>query len=229
MSGPAADFPVPLRLALVDDDTVMREGLPLLVPTVGTWVTYRDCDELLSARPDVDLILLDLHLHGAGRQGLVEGVGAVRLVVESGYPVCVHTNERRRAVLLGCLLAGARGVVHKAEPLPVLIDAIRRSASGETVMTQAMVGVAELADRREPFPTLTPRQREILAARARGEGYQSIASRMSIARRTAEEHWAAVAAKFTDFLRTHSPADLERLLGLEPGDLHDWNQPHGGS
>ena len=69
--------------------------------------------------------------------------------------------------------------------------------------------------------TLTERQRVILSARARGEKFDSIARRLFISRKVAEEHWAAVARKYASFLRDHSPADLERLLGLEPVDLTD--------
>jgi two-component system nitrate/nitrite response regulator NarL len=71
------------------------------------------------------------------------------------------------------------------------------------------------------MPSLTERQRTILSARARGEKFESLARRLFVSRKVAEEHWAVVARKFAGFLRDHSPADLERLLGLDPGDLVD--------
>jgi DNA-binding NarL/FixJ family response regulator len=126
-------------------------------------------------------------------------------------------------VLAGCLAAGASGIVHKAEPIAALRTAISRVASGEFVITQALVGLAELVERLGELPTLSPRQREVLSARARGESFRSIAQRLFISPRVAEEYMAVVTAKFADFLRDHSAADLERLLGLAPGDLLDWS------
>ena len=83
--------------------------------------------------------------------------------------------------------------------------------------------ISELAERRHLLPSLTQRQRQILSARARGEKFESIGRRLFITKKVAEEHWSIIAKKFAEFLHDHSPADLERLLGLEPGDLVDWS------
>lgn len=72
------------------------------------------------------------------------------------------------------------------------------------------------------LPSLTQRQRQIRSARARGEKFESIGRRLFISKTVAEEHWSIIARKFAEFLHNHSPADLERLLGLEPGDLVEW-------
>lgn len=219
---PTAGAPISrrrVRVASVDDDTVIRHGLPLLLTDVDVVCSYPGIDGLLRDAPQVDLVLLDLVLKGTGGTGLVQGAAATRAVARAGYPVLIYTNERRPAVLVACLTAGARGIIHKAEPLDALETAIVAVAGGAVVITQALIGLAELAERRGELPTLTDRQRQILAARARGEPFQSIAERLYIARKTAEEHMAVVNGKFADFLRDHSPADLERLLGIAPGDV----------
>ena len=87
------------------------------------------------------------------------------------------------------------------------------------MITPALVGLSDLAERRGSLPTLTPRQRQILSARAGGEPFQSIADRLYINRKIAEEHMAIVSAKFADYLYGHCAADLERRLGLAPGDV----------
>lgn len=219
---PTTDAPTPrrrVRVASVDDDTVIRHGLPLLLTNVDVVGSYPGIDGLLQDAPQVDLVLLDLVLQGTGGPGPVQGSAATRAVARAGYPILIYTNERRPAVLVACLTAGARGIIHKAEPIDALETAIIAVADGEVVITQALVGLAELAERRGELPALTDRQRQILAARARGEPFQSIAERLYIARKTAEEHMAVVNGKFADFLRDHSPADLERLLGIAPGDV----------
>jgi two-component system nitrate/nitrite response regulator NarL len=214
-----------VAVAVVDDDTVIREGLPHLLPGVRVAVSVSSVEELLSVRPRVDVVLLDLVLTGTGRTGVRQGAAAVEAVAAAGHRVLIYTNERRREVLVGCMAAGAQGVVHKAEPLAALAEAVAAVASGRVVITQALVGLAELAERRGGLASLTPRQREILSARARGEAFRSIAERLFISKKTAEEHMAVVTAKFAGFLRDHSPADLERELGLGPGDLLDPRRP----
>jgi DNA-binding NarL/FixJ family response regulator len=208
-----------VRVAAVDDDTVIRNGLPLLLPGIDFVATFEDVDALLAAAPEVDLVLLDLVLTGTGKLGVRHGGEAITAVTGAGYRVLIYTNERRRSVLAACLSAGASGVIHKAEPVPALEAAIRDVAGGQVVITPALVGLAELAERRGGLHALTPRQRQILSARARGEPFQSIANRLFISRKTAEEHMAVVSAKFADFLRDHSAADLERELGIAPGDV----------
>ncbi len=208
-----------LVLAVVDDDTVIREGVPLLLPDAGPMRCFPDIESLLATAPRTDVVLLDLVLAGTGRTGMLQGTGGVRAVTAAGHRALIYTNERRREVLAACLAAGARGIVHKAEPIDSLRQAIIRVADGGIQITPALTGLAELVERHGSLPTLTERQREILSARARGESFASIAGRMYISRRTAEDHMATVAVKFAHFLRDHSPADLERHLGVGPGDI----------
>jgi len=209
-----------LTVAIIDDDTVIREGLPLLLPDLRLPPTYGDVETFLADRPSVDVVLQDLVLTGTGRGRPLQGAAAIRLTA-AGYRVLIYTNERRREALAGCLAAGARGVVHKAESLTALRHAITAVARGDIVITPALVGLAEVVERRGSLPALTPRQQAVLSARARGEPFHSIAQRLFISKRTAEDHMDVVARKFADYLRSHSPADLERLLALGPGDLLD--------
>ena len=207
-----------IRVASVDDDTVIRRGLPLLLDAVDVVGSFAEVEEFLSAALDVDVVLLDLVLTGTGKAA-TQGAAAIRAITSAGHPVLIYTNERRRHVLTACLAAGASGVIHKAEPVEELEQAIQAVAGGEIVITQALVGLAELAERRGGLAELSPRQREVLSARARGERFQSIADRLFISRKTAEGYMAEVNAKFAEFLRDHSPADLERFLGIAPGDV----------
>lgn len=178
-----------------------------------------DSVEALLAQPvHVDVVLLDLEL-ATSLKRTVQGGAAVRAVSDAGYRVLIYTSEMRRDVLAGCLSLGARGVVGKTEPIDALEHAVRAVAAGQVVMTQTMVGLVEVADRRGLIGGLTTRQREVLSARARGESFQSIGRRLFISARTVEDHWAQVAIKFADYLVDHSAADLERRLGLGPGDL----------
>ena len=219
---PAGQTALP-AVVLVDAETVSREGLPLLVPELRFVATFDSTESLLAARPAADVVILEMHLGGTGGRPVSQRTEAVRSVVEAGYRTCLYTSERNRHLLVACLVAGASGIVHKAEPLDALTTAVLAVAQDRVVITQALVGLAELAERRHLLPSLTQRQRQILSARARGEKFESIGRRLFITKKVAEEHWSIIAKKFAEFLHDHSPADLERLLGLEPGDLVDWS------
>jgi DNA-binding NarL/FixJ family response regulator len=212
------------RVACVDSNTVIREGLPNLLSRVQVTAAYDSVEALLTDRPDVDVVLLDLVLRHSDNQALHQGAAAVRTAVQAGYRVIIHTDERRREVLAGCLALGARGIVHKSESLAVLEQAVLDVIEGAVVTTNALVGLAEVVERHGELPSLSARQRQILSARARGESFRSIAERLFISRKTAEGHMELIVAKFAEYLREHSPADLERLLGLGPGDVFDWSQ-----
>jgi DNA-binding NarL/FixJ family response regulator len=212
-----------LTAAVIDAETSSRLGLPLLLTRVAFTGLYETTEQFLADPRGGAVVVMDLHLGGIGRSPARQRLDAVRAVVDAGYRVCVYTGERTNTVLVAALVAGASGIVHKAESMDQLADALNRVAAGETVVTSAVAGLAELADRRHLIPRLTLRQQQILSARARGEKFESIARRLFISKKVAEEHWAAIAAKFADFLHQHSAADLERLLGLDPGDLLDWS------
>ena len=206
---------------LVDAETITRRGLPLLLRGVN-FVGVFDCTEqLVEEHPPAEVVVVDVLLGGAGGRQVRQRSEAVRSLAKAGYRVCVYTAERGRHVLVGCLSAGASAIVHKSEPLGALEHAIREVAADHVTITQSLIGLAELAEHRLALPSLTDRQRHILSARARGEKFESIGRRLYISKKVAEEHWSVVAHKFADFLQDHSPADLERLLGLEPGDLMD--------
>ncbi|MCT1460280.1 response regulator [Aestuariimicrobium sp. p3-SID1156] len=209
------------RVLLVEDLVVMRQGFALCHPTLDVVGTYDSTEELLeSGPPEADLIILDLQLRTPdGSQH--QGTEAVENVAGLGIPICLYTSESRRLVLARCLRAGAHGVVHKQEPLEEATRAFHAVAAGATCVSGFLLGLAELLERSGDLPDLSPRQRQVLAARARGEKWDSIARRLYITPSVAREHMDAVNRKLADHLQSASPADLERALGLAPGDLLD--------
>lgn len=213
-----------VSVACVDDDTLIREGVARLLVGLNVVAAFARVEALLTAHPDVDVVLLDLSIpaaSGASASDVIQGVQGVAAVAHAGYRVLIYTNERRREVLAGCLAAGANGVVHKSEPLTAVVEAARQVAAGQVVITTALTGLAEAIARRGTMAPLSPRQGEVLRARARGESFKSIGARLHIAPKTAEEYMSEVTKKFAEYLRHHSAADLERRLGVGPGDLLD--------
>lgn len=209
------------RAVVIDDSTVVRFGMPLMHPELDITATYAGIEQFLVDAPDVDLVILDLRLSASASDGVRQGPTAIRAVRAAGYRICLFTDERRRLVLAQCMRAGAQGVVHKSDPVETASAAFRTVAEGGTVITQSLVGLAEVLERRGGLPELTARQRQVLAGRARGETWAEIASRLYVTEGVAREHMSAVNAKFAAYLQGASPGDMERQLGLAPGDLLD--------
>lgn len=162
-----------LTAAVIDAETSSRLGLPLLLPDVEFVGLYETTEQFLADPPQASVVVMDLHLAGIGQSPIRQRLDAVRAVVDAGYRVCVYTGERTNTVLVAALVAGAQGIVHKAESMNQLATALHQVAGGESVVTSALAGLAELADRRHLIPTLTPRQQQVLSARARGEKFES--------------------------------------------------------
>lgn len=205
-------------VAVVDAHPVSRVALPLALPDLVWTGAAATAADLVAAAPPADVVVLALHADGAVAAPGPAWAGTVRSLVAAGYPVCLSTGERRPSVLRGCLAAGALALVHATDPLADLHAGIRAAAAGRRLVTATLAGLVDPGRPGPDRPALTERQREVLSARARGEKFESIARRLYISRKVAEEHWAAVARKYAPFLADHSPADLERLLGLEPAD-----------
>lgn len=209
------------RVAVIDDDTLVREAVALRLPDIEVVVQAADLRSFHAAAvppAGVDVVLLDLRLSGPDGAG-VQGRTAVSELAGAGYRVLIYTNDRRPVVLAGCLAAGALGLVHKTEPIGALRSAIDVVVGDGHRISTEVAGVAEVLAHRGLLPSLPPRQVEVLQGRARGETFASIARRLHLSERTVESYMREVGLKFADYLATHSAADLERELGLAPEDL----------
>jgi len=213
---------------VIDDGALTRHQFQPAFPELDVVGTFATVDAFLSEAPGVDLVVLDLMLSTNAQDGSVlQGPAAIRLLTRRGYRVCLYTDERRPLVLAHCLAAGATGLTRKSDDLPLTNNAFIRAARGEAVVARSIVGLAELLSRRGQLPELTPRQTQVLAGRARGEDWKSIARRLGITTATATDHLEKVVNKTVLYLHAAgldpdaSPADIEHALGLTPGDLMD--------
>jgi len=207
---------------VVDDTTVMRHSLPLLMPTIDFVGSYPHVEGLLAERRAADVVILDLHLVNAAQPGIRQGVSAIRTLVDAGYRVCAYTQEERRFVLAACLAAGASGVVAKTAGLAEAAEAFEQVAAGEVVIPLPLVGLVEALVRRRSVTLLSPRQREVLSGRARGMTYAELARRMFLSEATLRGYWADLCRVVSSYLQEAAPGDLEHALGLGPGDLVDY-------
>lgn len=196
------------RLAVIHPSAVIRAGIPLLLTGFTVTGQFATTERFLEQRPAAEIVMLDIPASAAA------DAAPMRRLARAGYRVCLYTAETRPAVLIRYLTAGARGLVAQSDSVEALAGALARIAAGGTVISPTHAGLPTSGPL---WHQPTPRQLQILSGRARGETFHSIARRLEISERTAQDHWSAIARRFDVFLKTHSPADLERSLGLDGG------------
>jgi DNA-binding NarL/FixJ family response regulator len=178
---------VTVRVILVDDHPVVREGLRAMlaaepdIAVVGEGASGEDAVRLAAAeRPDV--VLMDLRMPGIG------GVAATaRIVGASHSRVLVVTTYDTDADILRAVEAGATGYLLKDTPRPHLAEAVRAAARGETVLAPPVA--AKLVSRvRAPAPALTAREVDVLRHVARGLSNAEVGRELFIAEATVKTH-----------------------------------------
>ncbi|PZR52595.1 DNA-binding response regulator [Xylanimonas oleitrophica] len=212
----AADRPA---VAVVDDAAVFREAIGLLMPSLRVTRSAATAEELLRHRPQVDLVLLDLHLANGTQPGVRQGVAAVRALSRAGYRVCVYSQEERPFVLAACLAAGAVGMVPKSAPTARAERDFVEAARGGTVVPPTVAGLLDVLVRRGAITLLSERQRQVLHGRARGLSYGRLARELHTGESTLRGYWADITRALSLYLAESTPAEVEHALGLAPGDL----------
>lgn len=199
MTIPAADA---LRLLLVDDHPLARQGLRVLVagqhPDASVAEAANSAEALrLAATGTPDLILLDLHMPDSEPPSilcvkLLEAAPRTAIVLVTAFD---QLNE-----IKACLAVGARGCLLKDIDEEGLADAMRRALAGERVL-DPRIG-QRLADEyvdalgsERPAIQLTPRERAVLLLLAEGESNRAIAANLHLAENTVKGYVAQLMEK----------------------------------
>lgn len=210
-----------LRVALVEDIATLRDALPVLMPELRFVATYSKVEPLLVELPPADVVLLDLHLVNLKQPAVRQGISTVQAVAEAGYRVCLYTQEERRFVLAAAMAAGARGLIPKSAPTPHAVETVRAVAAGKLVVPHSVVALAAVLARRGGLTILSPRQRQVLAGRAKGQTYAELAAELHLAESTLRGYWQDILKAIRAYLGETAPSAIEHALGLGAGDLVD--------
>jgi DNA-binding NarL/FixJ family response regulator len=208
---------------VVDDHPMWREGVSRDLATAGYAVVAATGEGkqavriAAAARPDV--VVLDLQLPDVSGveviAGLRDGLPGVRVLMLSA------SGEQQH--VLDAMKAGATGYLLKSAGLAEFLDAVSRTAAGDTVFTPGLAGLVLGEFRRlasdptgpEPgAPKLTERETEVLRLVAKGMSYRQIAQRLVLSHRTVQNHVQNTLGK----LQLHNRVELTRYAieqGLE--------------
>lgn len=172
-----------MNIVIVDDHPIVREGLAAALSKRGDFTiagAFGSAEELLRARVDADVVLLDLELPG------MSGIDAIPRV---GKPVLVLTAYANDEQIDAVLRAGARGYLLKGAALEEIERAIRAVAGGQTYVDPR---VASRLVALSAAPRLSEREREVLRLVAAGRSNKEIAGELHIAERTVKFHVTAI-------------------------------------
>jgi DNA-binding NarL/FixJ family response regulator len=195
-----------IRVAIVDDQALMRDGFRMIldaqpdIDVVGDAENGRAGVDLCQrARPDV--VLMDI------RMPVMDGIEATRLISaneEANTRVLVLTTFDLDEYVYAAMRAGASGYLLKDTPAKDLVAAIRVIAQGDALLSPSVTRrlIEEFARQPEPGTVtaslpddLTDREREALELLAHGLSNREIAAAMYIGEATAKTHVSRLLTK----------------------------------
>lgn len=204
------------RILLADDHAFVRELLRVQLerqPGLEVVSACGDTDRALAdtRRLGPDLALLDIDMPGppvfAAAARMREEQPALRIIFLSAFVSDHHVQQ--------ALDLGAVGYISKTEPLDVIVEAVRAVVAGGTFWSPEVRDriVLDVDARARPqarcarLELLTPREREVLEAVARGLAKKQVADLLAISVKTVDRHCGHVMAK----LGIHDRVELARF------------------
>jgi DNA-binding NarL/FixJ family response regulator len=189
-----------MRVALADDDVLLREGIASLLERSGFEVVGQAGDgaELLTLveQTSPDLVITDIRMPD-GTEGL-ETALAIRENSPGTAVLLLSAHVEVEEAMK--LLASGDGVGYllKSRVTDVLefVDNVERVARGGSVVDPALVRELVNARRRnDPLDRLTPRERDVLALMAQGSSNAGIARQLNVTEGTIEKHVHSILPK----------------------------------
>jgi two-component system, NarL family, nitrate/nitrite response regulator NarL len=193
-----------MRVILIDDHTLFREGLESLLSRreIEVIASMGDGEEGMNLIQTLnpDIVLLDM------RMPRINGLAILEQLKIQGVkmPIAILTTSSEERDLVESLRSGARGYLLKDMDPDSLVVALRDIVDGKTIVAPTLIptltkvvqgNFTELDEENSPFEHLTPRETEILALLAEGQSNKLIARNLGISDGTVKLHVKAILRK----------------------------------
>lgn len=209
---------VPVRVFLLDDHEVVRQGLRTMLEASGgitvvgeSGLATEATARIPALRPDV--AILDRQLpDGSG----IDVCRAVRSV-DPGINVLILTSYDDDESMLEAIVAGAAGYVLKEIRGSQIVDSVMRAAAGyslidPTVVSRVLNRIRTGPETAPELALLTERERELLGLIAEGLTNRQIGERMFLAEKTVKNHVTSILGKLGLERRTQAAVLATKLL-----------------
>lgn len=203
----------PIRIALVDDHSLVRDGVRALLAVRPSFDVVGEAENGAQAldlcgRVSPDILLVDIGLKD------MNGLELTRLL-RIQYPdikILILSMYDNHEYIATSIRAGASGYVLKNAPSKEIIAAIEAIATGGTFYSAEVA--LKLATKKPDETELTPRESQVLIGLAQGLNNKTIARELDISVRTVETHRLSIRRK----LKVDKPAGLVKYA-MEHGLL----------
>ena len=206
MNAPLTSLAPTIRLVIVDDHSLVRDGLRARLSVVAGLQVIGEAASgaqalLLAQADEPDLMLVDVGMRGMNGIELAtllrERHPAIRVLMLSMYD--------NREYVLSAMRAGARGYVLKESPTEEIIAAISAVWAGGSYFSAQVANL--VAHGAAPVSQLTGREHEVLLLLAHGRSNKVVAKELDISVRTVETHRLSLRRK----LGVDSASDLLKI------------------
>lgn len=206
------------KFIVADDHPLFRAALTQALRQVAAQAEIVEADTMdatldaVTRHPDVDLILLDLHMPGAhGFSGLIQLRGQM-----PDIPVAVVSGSEEVHVVRRAIDYGASGFIPKSSSLDAISRAIGEILEGEVWLPPEMAdalgeGDAEEAKFAEAIASLTPQQFRVLNMLTEGLLNKQIAYDLNVSEATIKAHVTAILRKLGVHSRTQAVIAAQKL------------------
>jgi DNA-binding NarL/FixJ family response regulator len=207
--------PDTIRIGIVEDDTMIRESLQMLIngsPGFTLVATYANGDDALAglAKVQPEVVLMDIDLPG------INGIECIISLKELNLPMAfiMLTIFEDAEAIFNSLSAGASGYLLKQTPPAELLQAIQEVHQGGSPMSSEIARkVVESFQKQEiaseEMSGLTEREEEVLSYLAKGFMYKEIAELLFISIDTVRSHIRHIYEKLQ--VKTRTEAILKYL------------------
>jgi two-component system, NarL family, response regulator DegU len=202
---------VTIRLMLVDDHQMLRQGLRRSLEEEGFYVVGEASDGeqavrlVPAAKPDV--ILMDVSMPD------MDGIEATRRIIQNDPDkrIVMLTMHADKDLIDAAIKAGAVGYLTKDCSTDEVIEAVRMAANGETALSpqlaKTMLSEVRKIDEkaaREEDRLVTKREEEVLQLIADGCSTPEVAQKLYISQKTVKNHLASIYEKLNARDRTQA-------------------------
>lgn len=202
----------PLRVAVIEDDRIMRALLEKLItkqPELDLCGAWGSGEEALAAlhplRPDV--VVVDLELPGISGEDSIRALSAV-LPCAAFVVLTMHEDAER---VFGALQAGANGYLLKGSHSSVIVSGIQAAHLGGSPLSPEVAGMVIRTFKKNggkkppiPLPSLSPRERQILERLATGMAPKEVAAELDISYETVRDYLKQIYQKLHVRSRTEA-------------------------